>query len=57
MKITVRIPTTQYGFIEAEGTEKDLPKMTELHNKYCVEKLVEIKRPKEDGSASPAEQN
>ena len=34
MKILIRIPTVQYGFFEAEGTEKDIPKMLELQNKY-----------------------
>lgn len=41
MKITIRIPTTQFAYIEAEGEEKDLPKMIELHNKYCAQKIVE----------------
>lgn len=40
MKITIRIPTTQFAYIEAEGEEKDLPKMIELHNKYCAQKIV-----------------
>lgn len=39
MKITIRIPTTQFAYLEAEGDEKDLPKMIELHNKYCVQKI------------------
>ena len=43
MKISIHIPTVQFGFILAEGEEKDLPKMIELHNKYCGQKINEPK--------------
>lgn len=41
MKLKIHIATAQFSFIEAEGEEKDLPKMIELHNKYCAQKIVE----------------
>jgi len=44
MKISIHIPTVQFGFILAEGEEKDLPRMIELHNKYCVQKIQEPKK-------------
>jgi hypothetical protein len=43
MKVSIHIPTVQFGFILVEGEEKDLPKMIELHNKYCTQKIAEPK--------------
>ena len=54
MKIKIRIPTTSYAFIEAEGEEKELSKMIELHNKYCQDKLKENDP---NSSAPPAKES
>lgn len=35
MKVTFRIPTQTYGYLELEGTEEDLEKMESLHQKYA----------------------
>lgn len=35
MKITAHVPCQQYGFIEIEGTDKDLPKIEKLYNDYA----------------------
>lgn len=34
MKVILRTPTAQYAYLEAHGTEDDLPKMIEMHNTY-----------------------
>ena len=34
MKVRTHVPCQQYGFFEFEGTEKDLPKIEKLYNKY-----------------------
>lgn len=39
MKITMRIPTQVYGFLEIEGEPTDLPEMEKLHKAYAEQKL------------------
>ena len=34
LKILMRVPTVQFGYIEIEGTEKDLDSMVKIQNKY-----------------------
>jgi len=40
MKISIHIPTVQFGFILAEGEDKDLPEMIKLHNLYSPQKIT-----------------
>lgn len=35
MKLVFHVPTQQYGFLEINGTEKDLPEMEKLYNLYA----------------------
>jgi hypothetical protein len=35
MKLVFHVPTQQYGFLEINGTEKDLPSMEKLYNDYA----------------------
>lgn len=39
MKLRFHVPTQTYGFLEIEGTEKDLAKMEVLYNRYAENKL------------------
>ncbi len=39
MKVTMRIPTQQWGFIEVEGQEEDIKDMQRLHSEYAENKL------------------
>lgn len=40
MKITMRIPTQVYGYLEVEGAPTDLPEMERLHKEYAEQKLT-----------------
>ena len=42
MKYTFHVPTQQYGFLEIEGEDKDLPAMEKAYNKYA-EKPINFK--------------
>ena len=35
MKLTFHVPTQQYGYLEINGTEKELPEMEKLYNDYA----------------------
>lgn len=39
MKVTMRIPTQIYGYLEVEGKPSDLPEMEKLHDSYAENKL------------------
>lgn len=43
MKYKIHIPTIQFGFIEAESD--NVEELIGLHNKYCIEKIVEREVP------------
>jgi hypothetical protein len=40
MKLKFHVPTQQYGFLEIDGTEKDVEKMEKLYNKYAETPLL-----------------
>lgn len=40
MKLTFHVPIQAYGFLEIEGTEKDLEKMERLYNEYAEVKVT-----------------
>jgi PD-(D/E)XK nuclease superfamily len=40
MKLKFHVPTQQYGFLEIEGTEKDLKKMEATYNEYAETPLA-----------------
>lgn len=40
MKVTMRIPTQVYGYLEVEGEPTDLPAMEKLHQDYAEQKLT-----------------
>ena len=39
MKLKFHVPTQQYGFLEIEGTEKNLKEMEALYNEYAESPL------------------
>ena len=44
MKLVFHCPVQQYGFLEINGTEKDLPEMEKLYNLYAESPLSFKKR-------------
>lgn len=53
MKVLIRIPTVQFGYIEIEGDPKDLEQMIDIQNKYGESEIQERKK---SSSVQPAEQ-